>query len=57
MDLIDRKALLEDIERSIVFSVRNLNSPELRAVRKVIDRINAAPSINAVCEESEATED
>lgn len=48
-DLISRKALLEDISESVVFSVRSgETSAELRGAHKITDRINAAPAVDAV---------
>lgn len=46
-DLIDRQALLQDIEESVVFSVREgVPSAEMRGAHKITDRIKAAPAID-----------
>lgn len=43
MDLIDRQALLEDIEETVLFTVRQGEASEgMRGARKVINRIVAA---------------
>lgn len=48
MDFIDRKALLNDIENTVLFSVRQGEvSKELRGARKVINRIMAAKPYKA----------
>lgn len=48
-DLISRSALLQDIEESIVFSGRSdETSAEMRGAHKVVDRIKAAPTVDAV---------
>lgn len=45
MAYIDKDLLLKDIEESVVFSVRDgVPSPELRGARKIIDRIENAPT-------------
>lgn len=45
-DLIDRKALSEDIEQSVVFSARSQKqNAEIRGAFKVYDRIKAAPTV------------
>ena len=41
-DLISRSALLADIEDTVVISARNTISTEMRGIRKVVDRIEAA---------------
>ena len=47
MDLIDRKALLEDIDEAVVFSVRpDMPNMELRGANKILDRIDVAPSVD-----------
>lgn len=44
-DYIKREALLEDIEHSVVFTVRpDVPSAELRGANKIIDRIRSAPA-------------
>ena len=44
-EYIERKALLNDISESVVFSVREgYPSPEVRGAKKIINRINAAPA-------------
>lgn len=47
-DLISRSALLADIEEAVVVSARNTTSAEIRGVNKVVDRIKAAPAVDAV---------
>lgn len=48
-DLISRRALLADIEESVVFSVKNGQpSAEIRGANKITDRIKAAPAVDAV---------
>lgn len=45
MAYIDKDLLLKDIGESVVFSVKNGGvSPELRGARKIIDRIQRAPT-------------
>ena len=47
-DLISRSALLEDIEESVVFTVRSGQpSAEVRGANKIVNRINAAPAVDA----------
>lgn len=46
-DLIDRAALMDDIEESVVFSGRNSRNAEVRSANKIIDRIKAAPAVDA----------
>ena len=45
---IDADLLLKDISESVVFSVRGSGSPELRGARKIIDRIENAPTADVV---------
>ena len=46
---IDADFLLKDIRESVVFSVRDAKtSPELRGARKIIDRIENAPTVDVV---------
>ena len=48
-ELISRKALLEDIEETVIFTVqKDVQSAEMRGANKVIDRIKAAPAVDAV---------
>lgn len=48
-DLIDREALMEDIGENVVVTVRHGKpSAELRGASKIIDRIEAASTIDAV---------
>ena len=48
-DLISRSALLEDICESVVFSGRSgETSAEMRGAHKVVDRIKAALTVDAV---------
>ena len=47
-DLISRSALMREIGATVVFSVRNYPSAEIRGANKVIDRIKAAPAVDAV---------
>ncbi len=47
-DLIDRKALIEDTEATIRFSVGTSPSLEVKGAQKVIERINKAPTVDAV---------
>ena len=49
MDYIDRDLLLQDISKSVCFTVRNAEtSPELRGARKIIDRIKSAPTADVI---------
>lgn len=49
MAYIDKDLLLKDIGESVVFSVRDsATSPELRGARKIIDRIENAPTADVV---------
>ncbi len=49
MGYIDKELLLKDISESVVFSVRSgVPSPELRGARKIIDRIENAPTSDVV---------
>ena len=46
-ELISREALLRDIHNNVVFSGRSDRpNAEIRGANKIIDRINAAPTIN-----------
>lgn len=47
-DLIDRDALMADIATSVVFSGRTSRNAEMRGANKIIDRIKAAPTVDAV---------
>jgi hypothetical protein len=48
-EYIERKALLEDISESVVFTSRaNRPSLELRGANKIIDRIKSAPTADVV---------
>lgn len=47
-DLIYRDALLADIAESVVFSGRTSRNAEIRGANKIIDRIKAAPTVDAV---------
>lgn len=48
-DLISRGALIADIEESVVFTVKgDSSSAEMRGANKIIDRIKAAPAVDAV---------
>lgn len=47
-DLISRSALLQNISETIVISARETGSAEARGIRKVLDRIEAVPSVDAV---------
>ncbi len=47
-DLIDRAALMADIESTVVFSGRELRNAEIRGANKVMDRIADAPTVDAV---------
>lgn len=46
--LISRKDLLDDIHHSVVFTCKAGDFREIRGAEKIIDRINAVPTINAV---------
>jgi hypothetical protein len=48
MAYIDKELLLKDISETVVFSVRNFDSPELRGAKKVTDRILNAPVVDVV---------
>ena len=48
MAYIDKDLLLKDISESVVFSVKGSCSPELRGARKIIDRIENAPTADVV---------
>lgn len=43
-DYIDREALFHDIFGSVVFSVRNEHSVEVRGATKIMERIKCAPA-------------
>ena len=47
-DLIDRATLLADIDEAIVYSGRIGTNAEMRGANKVVDRIKAAPAVDAV---------
>ena len=47
-DHISKSALLKAIKETVVVSGRDSNCGEMRGVRKVIDRIEAAPTVDAV---------
>lgn len=49
-EYIEREALLEDIEKSVVISTRSEDeaNAELRGVRKILDRIKSAPTADVV---------
>lgn len=47
-DYIDRAVLRKDLTESVVFTARNELSAELRGARKIINRIEAAPTVDAV---------
>ena len=47
-DLIDCDALMADIATSVVFSGRTSRNAEMRGANKIIDRIKAAPTVDAV---------
>lgn len=61
MAYIDKDKLLQDIAETVIFSGRpDKPSAELRGVRKVVDRIRNAPTVDAVevgrckdCQQSE----
>ena len=49
MAYIDKDKLLQDIAETVIFSVRpDRPSAELRGARKIIDRIEAAPTADVV---------
>ena len=48
MAYIDKDLLLKDISESVVFSVKGSGSPELRGARKILDRIENAPTADVV---------
>lgn len=49
MAYIDKDLLLKDIGESVVFTVKSgFISPELRGARKIIDRIENAPTADVV---------
>ena len=48
-EMISRKTLLEDIEETVRFTVqKDVPSAEMRGANKVIDRIKAAHTVDAV---------
>lgn len=48
-DLIDRAALLADIDETFVFSGRvGSEFAQIRGANKIVDRIKAAPAVDAV---------
>ena len=47
-EYIERGALLKDIKESVVFSVRNAPSAEMRGANKILDRIQCAPAADVV---------
>lgn len=47
-ELISRRALLQDIEEAVVFSGRLDHTAEMKGANKIIDRIKAAPAVDAV---------
>jgi hypothetical protein len=47
-DLIDRAALLADIDEAIVYSGRIGTNAEMRGANKIVDRIKAVKAIDAV---------
>lgn len=48
-DLIDRAALLEDIEKTVIYTARDgVPSAKMRGANKITDRIKAAPAVDAV---------
>ena len=47
-DLIDRDALLADIAATVVFSGRTAINAGIHGANKIIDRIKAAPTVEAV---------
>lgn len=47
-EYIDREALFRDIESSVVFSVRNAPSAEMRGAHKITERIRCAPAADVV---------
>ena len=49
MPYIDKDLLLKDLEESVRFSVRDLNtSPEVRGARKIVDRIMHVPTVDVL---------
>ena len=48
MDLINREDLRNDLTESVVFTARCNDSAEMRGARKIIERIESAPTIDAV---------
>lgn len=47
-DLIDRAALLADIDEAVVYSGRIGTNAEMRGANKIVDRIKAAKAVDAV---------
>lgn len=50
-EYIEREALIEDINETVVFTVRNgvkLPTSEMRGANKVIDRIKSAPTADVI---------
>ena len=47
-EYIEREALYQDIKSSVVFSVRNAPSAEMRGANKIMDRIKCAPAADVV---------
>lgn len=47
-DLIDRAALFADIDETVVYSGRIGTNAEMRGANKIINRIKAAPAVDAV---------
>lgn len=47
-EYIEREALFIDIFGSVVFSVRNEPSAEMRGANKILDRIKCAPAADVV---------
>lgn len=48
MDLINREDLRNDLTESVVFTARCNDSAEMRGARKIIERIESAPTVDAV---------
>lgn len=48
-EYIDRKALLHDIEQSVVYTAREkITSAEMRGAHKIIERIKCAPAVEPI---------
>jgi len=43
--LIDKEALESDISHSVVFTAKSGTDPEIRGAKKIIQRINIAPTV------------